>query len=340
MNWWAYIARRLGLAFVQVIAIWILTFTILRVIPANPAYRIAGFDVSPENIARIEATLGLNKPIWAQMWDYIVALLHGDLGQSLQTGSEVWDDLTQRVPATLELTFLGLAVTVLVTIPLGVWAARRRSGLGQRVVRIYSLMAGSQPDYWWALALVFVFFVWLKIAPGPVGRLPIGMSPPDTITGSYIVDSVLTGNWTTLGAALAQLVLPVATIVIVYAPPLLKMTISSYRSAMNADSIRLMRASGLGPFRVSMITLRLASPPIVTTAGISAAYLLGAAALIETVFGTNGAARYAVTAAITTDYPGMQGVVLAIATLSALAYLITDILQLALDPRLRSARSE
>jgi peptide/nickel transport system permease protein len=340
MNWASYILRRTGLAFLQVAAIWLLTFTILRLIPANPAYRIAGFNTSPENIQRIEAELGLNKPIWAQMWDYVVALLHGDMGHSLSTGSNVWDDLTQRVPATVELVWLGLTVATLIAIPLGVWTTRRNGGFAQRAVRAYSLLAGSQPDYWWALALVFIFFVCLKIAPGPVGRLPIGLLPPTRISGSYVLDSILTGNWVTLRASLAQLVLPIATIVIVYMPSILKMTISSYRDAMNADSIRLMRASGVGEFHVSMITLRLASPPIVTTVGIAAAYLLGAAALIETVFGINGAARYAVKAAIVSDYPGMQGVVLAISSLAAFAYLVTDIVQLSLDPRLRSAGAE
>jgi ABC-type dipeptide/oligopeptide/nickel transport system permease component len=340
MNWASYILRRIGLAIVQVATIWFFTFVILRLIPANPAYRIAGFNTSPENIHRIEVELGLNKSIWAQMWDYIVALLHGDLGHSLSTGNDVWDDLTQRVPATVELVWFGLAVAVLIAIPLGVWAARREGGFIQRLVRAYSLMAGSQPDYWWGLVLVFVFFVYLKVAPGPVGRLPIGLPAPARITGSYVLDSILTGNWVTLHASLSQLILPIATIVIVYMPSVLKMTLSSCRDAMDADSIRLMRASGVGAFHVSMIILRLASPPIVTTVGIAAAYLLGAAALIETVFGINGAARYAVKAAIVSDYPGMQGVVLAIASLAALAYLATDIVQVLLDPRLRSAGAE
>ena len=108
----------------------------------------------------------------------------------------------------------------------------------------------------------------------------------------------------------------------------------------NDESIRLMRASGIGDFRISLIALRLASPPIVTTVGIAMAYLLGGAALIETVFGINGAARYDVTAAVTSDYPGMQGVVLVIAALAALTYLITDIVQMVLDPRLRSSGAE
>jgi peptide/nickel transport system permease protein len=340
MNWTLYVSRRIGHAVLQVVAIWALTFTTLRVIPANPAYRIAGFDTSPENIARIESELGLNKSIWAQMWDYLANLANGDLGRSIQTGNPVWDDLKQRVPATLDLVVLGITLTVLIAVPLGVWAAHREDGLAQRSVRAYSLMAGSQPDYWWGLALIFIFFVWLNIAPGPVGRLPIGMPPPEWLTGSYVLDSILTGNWATLLASLRQLVLPLATIVIVYMPSVLKMTISGYRASVNDESIRLMRASGVGELRISMIALRLASPPIVTTVGIASAYLLGGAALIETVFGINGAARYAVTAAITSDYPGMQGVVLVIASLAAVAYLITDIVQLALDPRLRSSRAE
>ena len=209
-----------------------------------------------------------------------------------------------------------------------------------RTVRVYSLLAGSQPDYWWGLALVFIFFVVLKIAPGPIGQLGVGVTPPNRVTGSYLLDSLLTGNWTDLGSATAQLVLPIATVVIVYAAPILKMTTASYRDAMRTDCVRLLRASGVSEFRIALITLRLAAQPIVTTIGICSVFLLGGAALIETVFGWNGAAQYAVNAAVTSDYPGMQGVVLAIALLAALAYLLTDVVQMLIDPRLRSGRAE
>jgi len=340
MNWLSYLLRRLGLAVIQVVVIEVLTFVILRVIPADPAYRIAGFDTSPQHIAQINAQLGLNKPIWAQLWDYADAVLHGQLGTSLSTGDPVWQDLQQRVPATLELVVIGLGIAVLIGVPLGIWNARRRGGAAGRAVRFYSLLAGSQPDYWWGLALVFLFFVELKIAPGPVGQLGIGVPPPNHVTGSYLLDSLLTGNWAALHSVLSQLVLPIATVVIVYMAPILKMTTSSYRDAMEADSVRLMRASGVGEFRISLITVRLASQPIVTTIGICSVFLLGGAALIETVFGWNGAAQYAVNAAVNTDYPAMQGVVLAIAILAALFYLLTDVVQMLLDPRVRSGRAE
>jgi ABC-type dipeptide/oligopeptide/nickel transport system permease component len=339
MTWATYLLRRLGLAAVQVLVIEVLTFVILRVIPADPAYRIAGFDTSPQHIAQIKAELGLNKPIWVQLWDYTVNVLHGQLGTSLSTGDPVWQDLQQRVPATLELVVIGLGLAILIGVPLGVWSARRRRG-AVGPVRVYSLLAGSQPDYWWGLALVFIFFAVLKIAPGPVGQLAIGVTPPNHVTGSYLLDSLLTGNWTALRSVVSQLVLPIATVVIVYMAPILKMTTSSYRDAMGADCVRLLRASGVGEFRISLITLRLASQPIVTTIGICSVFLLGGAALIETVFGWNGAAQYAVNAAVNSDYPAMQGVVLVIALLAALFYLLTDVVQMLLDPRLRSGRAE
>jgi ABC-type dipeptide/oligopeptide/nickel transport system permease component len=340
VSWLTYLLRRIGLAVIQVVIIEVLTFVILRVIPANPAYRIAGFDTSPQHIAEIKAELGLNKPIWAQLWDYTVGVMHGQLGTSLSTGDSVWQDLEQRVPATLELVVIGLGVAILIGVPLGIWSARRRSGPASRIVRLYSLLAGSQPDYWWGLALVFIFFVVLKIVPGPVGQLGVGVTPPNHVTGSYLLDSLLTGNWATLRVVLSQLVLPIATVVIVYMAPILKMTASSYRDAMRADCVRLLRASGVSEFRIALITLRLAAQPIVTTIGICSVFLLGGAALIETVFGWNGAAQYAVSAAVNSDYPGMQGVVLAIAVLAALFYLLTDVVQMLLDPRVRSGRAE
>lgn len=235
---------------------------------------------------------------------------------------------------------IGLGLAILIGVPLGVWSARRRGGAVGRTVRTYSLLAGSQPDYWWGLVLVFVFFVVLKIAPGPVGQLGIGAVPPNHVTGSYLLDSLLTGNWTSLGSVLSQLVLPIATVVIVYMAPILKMTTSSYQDAMRADSIRLLRASGVGESRIALITLRLAAQPIVTTIGICSVFLLGGAALIETVFGWNGAAQYAVNATVTSDYAAMQGVVLVIAALAALAYLLTDVVQMLLDPRVRSGHAE
>jgi ABC-type dipeptide/oligopeptide/nickel transport system permease component len=339
MYWIVYSIRRIGIAFIQIIAIWILTFLILRMLPANPAYQIAGFNTSPENIHRIEVELGLNKPIWVQMWDSALSVIHGDFGQSTSTGNSVWLDLARQVPATLELVVFGIGFAVLFAVPLGIWAAQHDGGITQRIIRGYSLMAGALPDYWWGLALIFIFFVEFQVAPGPIGQLPVWVQSPPRITGSYVLDSILSGEWETLYYALLQLILPVATIVIVYTPSFLKMTIGSYRTAMTGDPVRLMRASGVSEFRISLIIFRMASPPIVTTVGIGASYLLGAAALIESVFGINGAARYAVNAAVSSDYPGMQGVVLAIATLSAVIYLVTDIVQLMLDPRLRAEQS-
>jgi peptide/nickel transport system permease protein len=336
MRWVRFISKRLAIGVVQVFLIVLLTFVILRVLPANPAYRIAGFNTSPQHIHQIEVQLGLNKPITAQFWSYLKGIAHGNLGVSTATGDTVISDLKQRVPATLELILVGLTLAILIALPIGVWSARRRTGVAEKGFRAYSLLAGAQPEYWWALILIFIFFARFKFAPGPVGQIGIGIAPPQRITGIYLIDSLLTGNFTALRSTAEQLVLPVVTIVIVYMAPILKMTRSSYGVSSGSEAIRFMRASGLAERDVSRACLRLASPPIVTTIGITAAYLLGGAALIETVFGWNGAAQYAVQAAVNSDYAAMQGVVLAIAALAALIYLCADIVLAVLDPRVVS----
>ena len=254
MPWVRFISKRLAIGIGQVFLIVLLTFVILRVLPANPAYRIAGFDTSPQHIHQIEVQLGLNKSIPTQFWSYLKGIAHGNLGVSTTTGDTVVSDLEHRVPATVELILVGLTLGILIALPVGVWSARRTTGVAEKGFRTYSLLAGAQPEYWWALILVFVFFARLRLAPGPVRQIGLGIPSPQRITGIYLIDSLLTGNFTALRSVAEQLVLPVVTIVIVYMAPILKMTRASYRVSIDSEAIRFMRLGLAGSRSVASLS--------------------------------------------------------------------------------------
>lgn len=329
----AFITRRLAVLLFQVFVIVTVAFLIVRVLPGDPAYRAAGPITTPERLHEIREQLGLNQSLPAQFATFIGDAVKGDLGVSLSTGQTVVEDLRQRVPATMELVLVGMLVSIAIALPLGVRLGYARTGVTNRLFRGYSLFAGAQPEYWWGLMLVFIFFTTLGWAPGPSGRLDLAVVEPTRVTGFYLVDSVLSGNWQAFSSAFAHLALPVATIVLVYMAPILKMTRAAVETSLQSEAVRFLRASGVSERATARAALRMAAPPVVTTIGITTAYLLSGVALVETVFGWNGLGQYAVQAAIRADYPAIQGVVLTVAVFAALTYLAMDVAQRILDPR-------
>lgn len=329
----AFVARRLGVLVFQVVVIVTVAFLIVRVLPGDPAYRAAGPITTPQRLHEIRQQLGLDASLPQQFASFVGNAAKGDLGVSLSTGQTVMQDLRQRVPATMELVLVGMLVAVAIALPLGVRLGYRRTGAANRFFRGYSLLAGAQPEYWWGLMLVFVFFTTLGWAPGPSGRLDLAVPAPPRVTGFYLVDSAISGDWQAFSSACSHLVLPVATIAIVYMAPILKMTRDAVETSLRSESVRFLRASGIPEGRTARAALRMAAPPVVTTIGITTAYLLSGVALVETVFGWNGLGQYAVQAAIRADYPAIQGVVLTVAVFAALTYLAIDVVQRILDPR-------
>jgi peptide/nickel transport system permease protein len=332
----AYILRRLLFVVPQALGISVITFVIVRVLPGNPALVLAGSTATKESIAAIERRLGLDQPIWVQYWRYLNGLVTGDLGKSLVTSQPVVDDLVQRLPATFELIFFGLILSLIVGIPLGVRAAvSRGKGLAHRIAAPYSLLAGSIPDFWVGLIAILVFYAYLGWAPAPLGQLPIGADPPVRITGMYMVDALATGNWRVLQSAATHLLLPLVTLVFVYMAPIVKMTRSSMEEVLESAFVDHLESLGLGRRVIMWRALRNALPPVVTIVGVLVGYLLGGAVLIEIVFSWGGAGQYAVQAIVNSDFAAIQGFVLVAAGFSLLVYLAVDLLYFALDPRIR-----
>jgi peptide/nickel transport system permease protein len=264
--------------------------------------------------------------------------MRGDLGNSLTTGQPVTTEIRNRLPASAELTLLGLLVSMAIAVPLGVLAATRPGSLIDHACRVISTAGVSLPVFFTGLILVYVFYYLLGWAPAPLGRLDVFFSPPPQVTGFYLIDSLIAGNGELFLASLKQLILPALTLGIFSLAPIARMTRASMLAVLASDFVRTARASGLSPFTVIVTyAFRNALLPVVTTLGMVFSFLLGANVLVEKVFAWPGIGSFAIEALIASDFAPLQGFVLTMAILYVVLNLVIDILYGVIDPRVRVA---
>ncbi|MDE0121258.1 MAG: ABC transporter permease [bacterium] len=331
----SYIVRRL-LALVPIlIGVTMVAFLVSRGLPGDPARLYAGMQASDFEVQAIRESLGLNKPLYHQYWIYMQGLIQGDLGFSLRTGFPVAEDIRNRLPATVEMVIFALAFALVIALPLGVWAAVRRGKLVDRFSRFISTLGVAIPDFWAALILVLIFFVFLGWAPAPVGRLDLGASPPDG-TGFYLLDSLVSGQWGTFRNALGHIILPMISLGFPAIAPITRLTRNATLSVLQSDYIAFGRASGLrgAPLYLKYV-LRNSLPGAITMTGLISGYMIGGAVLIERVFSWPGVGLYAYNSLERTDHAAIQGVVLLSAITYLLVFLVVDLLQSIVDPRVR-----
>lgn len=330
-----YAARRVLLLIPQVIAVTTVIFFLIRLLPGDPAYMLAGSLASQDVIDSIRLQLGLDRPLWEQYITYLGQVAQGDLGRSWLTSSQVTEDILSRFPATLELITLALMLAFCIALPLGMISALRPRTLIDRIASSYGMLAGAMPDFWWALFLVFLLYGIFQIVPAPIGRIDLMLLPPPRVTGFYIIDSVLAGDWQALRSSLAHLALPTFTLAFVYAGPILKIARVTMAEALRGQYIQYARASGLPGNVIARYAVRNALLPVITMTGITYGYLIGGAVLVEQIFAWGGLGQYAVQAITSSDYMAVSGVVLATTVFSLLVYLAVDLLYVAVDPRIR-----
>src|SRR5919201_7129611 len=184
MKLWQYLLRRLLFVFPQLLGITFITFLLVQLIPGDPARLMLGPLASEQTIHLLRDHMGLNKSWPEQYGLYVWHALQGDLGSSWQSGNPVAKDLAQRLPATIELITYSLLLAVLIAIPLGVRAARRPGKVSDRLAFGYGLVAGALPEFWLGLILILIFYVKLRWAAAPDGRLDVSVTPPTKITGA------------------------------------------------------------------------------------------------------------------------------------------------------------
>lgn len=328
----AFLAGRLAFALPQLLGIAVVAFGLMKLIPGDPAPMMLGPLATEEAVAKLRAEMGLDQPLPAQFAAWLGRVAEGDLGRSWQTTNPVLVDLAQRLPATLELTTLGLGLALLIGLPLGLAAGRAPESRAARAADAYAVGAGALPDFWLALVLIWVFYSLLGWAPPPIGRLDFATFPPPRLTGSHALDALLAGDLATARAAAAQMALPVLTLGLIHAVPVLVMTRATVERLGETDFIRFARAKGLSPARITRHALRNAAPAIVNLTGSLYGTLVGSVVLVEVVFAWGGAGQYAVSAVLNADLNAALGFILAAAALSLAVHLVIDAAALWIDP--------
>jgi peptide/nickel transport system permease protein len=236
----------------------------------------------------------------------------------------------------VELTLLGLLVSIVIAVPLGILAATRPNSLLDHACRLVSTAGVSLPVFFTGLLLIYVFYFRLGWAPPPLGRLDLLYSAPPQVTGFYLIDSLIAGQGGTFVAALKQLILPAFSLGIFSLAPMARMTRASMLAALSSDFMRTARASGLSAYTIIITyAFRNALLPVVTTLGMVFSFLLGANVLVEKVFAWPGISSYAVEALLASDFAPVQGFVLTMAVLYVIINLAIDVLYGIIDPRMR-----
>ncbi|MET0194499.1 MAG: ABC transporter permease, partial [Hyphomicrobiaceae bacterium] len=291
--------KRLVVALPSLVGVVIVTFLLTRALPGDPAAYFAGPAATKEAVEQIRTRLGLDRSLPVQFVRYVGDLARGDLGVSLTTGQSVATEIRTRLPASAELTLLGLIVSMSIAVPLGILAATRPGSIIDHTCRVLTTAGVSLPVFFTGLILVYVFYYLLGWAPAPLGRLDIFFSAPPQITGFYLIDSAIAGDGELFLASLKQLILPALTLGIFSLAPIARMTRASMLAVLASDFVRTARASGLAPFTVIVTyAFRNAMLPVVTTLGMVFSFLLGANVLVEKVFAWPGIGSYAVEALI------------------------------------------
>ena len=309
-----YIGRRI-LATIPVMAVvGLFVFSLLYFAPGDPAAIIAGDQASPEDIIRIRAKLGLDRPFLVRFGEWSCHILHGDLGTSIFTNLPVTTMIGQRVQPTVSLMLVTLVFAIAVAVPLGVVAAWKAGSLIDRLVMGLAVMGFSVPVFVVGYVLAYVFALEL-------GWLPVqGYTPIEQ------------GLWPWL----SNLILPAVTLGLVYIALIARVTRATMLDVLSQDYVRTARAKGLSQGPVLFVhALKNAAVPIVTVIGIGIALLIGGAVVTETVFAIPGLGRLTVDAILRRDYPVIQGVVLLFSFVYVLVNLAIDLFYTVLDPRIR-----
>ncbi len=333
------VLRRLLIMIPTLWGIVTLAFILTHVLGGNPARQIAGQAAAPATVAKISHDYGFDKPVLSQYWSYLTGIVHGDLGTSTVTDESVLHDLTARFPATLELILCSIVLALLIGVPLGAYAGRTRHRGAQNAIRSFTFLTLAVPDFWLALVALYLFFFKWGVLPAPTGQNSLSGPTPNHVTGAALLDSILTGNWPAFENSFDQAILPIGVLGVLLSAPITRLMRGATITVMESDFMRFATAVGLGRRWVWRYVVRAAIPTVITFTGTLFTLLCGGAVLMETVFSWGGAAQYAANAIQRNDFAATQGFVLVCGFLAMLAFLVVDLIQLKLDPRIRTVGS-
>lgn len=332
---WRFVSARLLWAAAVLLGITIVTFALTRMIPGDPARAAAGPEASAQAVEALRKSMGLDRPLPAQYLAYLRDLTALNFGRSIQTQRYVREDLDALFPATVELALAIIAVYTVLSIGLGTVAAVKQGRVADYVIRTIALVGIGLPVFWLGMLLQIAFYKHLGWLPA-AARLDPFILPPTRITGLYLVDSALTGNWPALQSAAEHLVLPVIAGVLARLGVGVMLARTVLLEILGEPYIRTARSKGLpGSIVIVRHALRNGLIPIVTTLGLQFSALLGGTVIVEVVFAWPGIGRYALGSISTLDFPAIMSVTVVLAVVFLAVNLAVDVLYLWLDPRIQ-----
>lgn len=309
-----FLAKRLGGMLLVLGLVSLLSFAIIELVPGDPAAAFSDASATPDQLARLRRDLGLDLPLGQRMADWYGRLLHGDLGQSILLRRSVTEAILERLPVTLSLAGLALAVALPAGVAAGLVAAAFHKRWPDQVVMTAALLGLSVPEFWLGLMLILLFALQLGLFPTG-GFVPIQQDPV---------------GW------LRSVALPASALAAVQVGFIARMTRAAVLDVLHQDFMRTADAKGLGR---AEIMLRHGLPnalvPILTVAGIVTGALLGGTVIIEQVFSIPGVGRLVVGGILSRDYPVIQGGLLFLATIYLVVNFVVDVLYAVVDPRIR-----
>lgn len=310
------ITRRLLLTIPMLFGTALIVFFVLRLVPGDPASAILGAHSTPARVRQVREQLGLDKPVYAQFGSWLSGIVHGNFGQDYITSQSITSEMSSRLPVTLELSALAFVVSVVIAVPAGVISAVHRGGWLDRILKLVTVVTIAVPDFVFGILGILLFALVLGALPSS-GYVPFSEDPWQNIQ---------------------TLTLPALALALGFAGVLARVTRSAMLEALQADSIVFARAMGLRPRSIFYRrALRTAAVSVVTVAGMQAGYLLGSTVVVETLFVVPGIGQQVVQAMLDRNYPVMQACVLIFVLSFIVVNLVTDLLYLAINPKLRRA---
>lgn len=327
----------MSLSILVLFGVLLITFTITRVVPSDPATKWVGPRATAEQREAARIELGLDKPIPIQFYNFLKGLLHGDLGYSLYTHRPISEELRTLLPATLELVFYSALLAILIGLPLGIISAANKDGPLDHAARFMSVGSVSIPAFAVALFMQLLFYSWLEILPigGRVSReFELFMELPK-ITGLLLVDALLVGDFALFKDALLHLIMPVTALMSGSLGLVSRLTRSALLEILGEDYIKAARSYGLKQsFILWVYALKNSLGPTATVISMMIAYEITNTFLVESIFSWPGIGSYIANAVITLNYPAIMGVTIISALAAVVLNLMADLI-IAFDPRAR-----
>jgi peptide/nickel transport system permease protein len=333
-----HIVQRLILLVGTLIGVLTITFALTHILPGSPVEMMLGHKPTQDQIQAAKHQLGLDLPLWRQYLRFLGEMAQGKLGTSFLTSLPVIEDIKHRLMATVELTTLAVICVVLFGIPIGVLSAVKANTPIDHFVRSLSVAGVALPGFMLGMLLQMTFYGglhWLPLQGRMTSAMLLDHNFPQ-VTGLFLVDSLLAGDWMAFRDAAAHIVLPLATLTLANLPLVTRTTRNLMVEVLTEDYVRTSFAYGLPRRDVYFrYALKATLIPLLTVIGLTYGYLLGGAVVAEYVFDWPGIGSYVVRAIVQSDYPAAIGVTLFLATAYLLINLVVDLLYFVVDPRLR-----